>query len=127
MPSAATYTFTHSDLTNISIIVENGHLTGTSDWEKTGYSLVWWEYVCSSVTDAEEDGEWETLMRRYMPHQSAAREFRLAYNYLSGYPADRRARSFIQLWPGVLLFSRSMDARGILIASVSIMTLAEKP
>ncbi|CEJ53688.1 Putative Function: aphA-6 of A. baumannii phosphorylates [Penicillium brasilianum] len=49
MPSATPYTFTHGDLTNVNIIVENGSLAGIIDWEMSGYFLVWWEYVCTSV------------------------------------------------------------------------------
>ena len=32
MPTAAPYTFTHNDLTDVNIMVENGHLTGIIDW-----------------------------------------------------------------------------------------------
>lgn len=57
MPTAAPYTSTHNDLTNVNIMVENGHLTGIIDWERSGYLPVWWEYVCTSVGDSEEDAE----------------------------------------------------------------------
>ncbi|EIT80625.1 unnamed protein product [Aspergillus oryzae] len=36
MPPAAPYTFTHGDLTNVNIMVENGCLTGIIDWETSG-------------------------------------------------------------------------------------------
>lgn len=41
MPAAVPYTFTHSDLTNINIMVEYGHLTGIIGWEIFGFSPVW--------------------------------------------------------------------------------------
>lgn len=37
MPSAAPFTFTHGDLTNISIIIKDGYLAGNIDWEASGY------------------------------------------------------------------------------------------
>ncbi|KAE8136586.1 hypothetical protein BDV38DRAFT_283798 [Aspergillus pseudotamarii] len=45
MPPATPYTFTHGDLTNAKIMVENEFLTGIVDWETPGYFPVWWEYV----------------------------------------------------------------------------------
>ncbi|KAL2832469.1 kinase-like domain-containing protein [Aspergillus cavernicola] len=72
MPPAPLCTFTHSDLTHVNIMVENGSLTSIIDWELAGYYLVWWEYVCTSFSDSEEDREWKTLLRRYMPDYSAA-------------------------------------------------------
>ncbi|KAL5358422.1 kinase-like domain-containing protein [Aspergillus floccosus] len=42
MPPAAPYTFTHGDLTNVNIMVENGSLTGFIDWEASSYFPVWW-------------------------------------------------------------------------------------
>ena len=55
MPPATPYTFTHGDLTNANIMVENGFLTGIVDWETAGYFPVWWEYVCTLVADIEKD------------------------------------------------------------------------
>lgn len=95
MPPAAPYTFTHRDLTNVNIIIENGSLTGIIDWEMSGYFPVWWEYVCTSVPDSEEDREWKALLRKYMPDHSAAREFWRDYYYLCKNPEHERARKFI--------------------------------
>lgn len=36
MPSATPYTFTHGDLTNVNIMVENDTLNGMIDWEIFG-------------------------------------------------------------------------------------------
>jgi hypothetical protein len=36
-------------------MAKNGVLTGIIDWMMPGYFLVWWEYVCTSVGDSEED------------------------------------------------------------------------
>ena len=96
MPTAAPYTFTHSDLTNVNIMVENGHLTGIIDWEMSGYFPVWWEYVCTSVPDSEEDREWKTLLRKFMPDHSTAREFWLNYYYLCNDPKHERAVRFLE-------------------------------
>lgn len=96
MPPAAPYTFTHGDLTNVNIMVENGRLTGIIDWEMSGYFPVWWEYVCTSVPDSEEDREWKTLLRKYMPDHSAAREFWLDYYYLCRDPKHERAMKFLK-------------------------------
>ncbi|KAL4886822.1 kinase-like domain-containing protein [Aspergillus karnatakaensis] len=96
MPSATPYTFTHGDLTNVNIMVEDGSVTGIIDWETAGYLPVWWEYVCTSVPDSEEDREWKTLLRKYMPDYSAAREFWRDYHYLCRDPGSERAMKFIE-------------------------------
>ncbi|KAJ6086072.1 hypothetical protein N7486_010353 [Penicillium sp. IBT 16267x] len=96
MPSAMPYTFTHGDLTNVNIMVENGSLTGIIDWEMSGYFPVWWEYVCTTVPDTEEDREWKALLRKYMPDYSVAREFWLHYYYLCRDPGSERAMKFLE-------------------------------
>jgi aminoglycoside phosphotransferase (APT) family kinase protein len=96
MPSATPYTFTHGDLTNVNIMVENGSLSGIIDWEMSGYLPVWWEYVCTSVPDSEEDREWKALLRKYMPDHTAAREFWLDYYYLCRDPGSERAIKFME-------------------------------
>ncbi|RDW90538.1 uncharacterized protein DSM5745_02313 [Aspergillus mulundensis] len=96
MPSAAPYTFTHGDLTNVNIMVESGSVTGIIDWEMSGYFPVWWEYVCTSVADSEEDREWKSLLRKHMPDHSAAREFWLDYYYLCRDPGSGRAMKVIE-------------------------------
>ncbi|KAL6230708.1 hypothetical protein BDW75DRAFT_234194 [Aspergillus navahoensis] len=96
MPSAALYTFTHGDLTNVNIMVEGGSVTGIIDWEMSGYFPVWWEYVCTSVPDSEEDREWKSLLRKFMPDHSAAREFWLDYYYLCRDPGSERAMKVIE-------------------------------
>lgn len=96
MPSAAPYTFTHGDLTNVNIMVEHGVLTGILDWETSGYFPVWWEYVSTSVSDSEEDREWKALLRKYMPDHRAAREFWLDYYHLCRDPESERAMRFME-------------------------------
>lgn len=96
MPPAAPYTFTHGDLTNVNIMVENGSLTGIIDWERSGYFPVWWEYVGTLVADSEEDREWKILLRKYMPDHSAAREFWLDYYHLCRDPESERAKEFME-------------------------------
>ncbi|KAE8359920.1 kinase-like protein [Aspergillus caelatus] len=94
MPPATPYTFTHGDLTNVNIMVENESLIGIVDWETSGYFPVWWEYVCTSVADSEKDGEWKTLLRKHMPDYNNAREFWLYYYYLCRSLEHERARNF---------------------------------
>lgn len=75
MPSAAPYTFTHRDLTNVNIIVEDGSLAGILDWEASGYFPVWWEFTCAGIGLGQEDQEWKALLREHMPDYTEAREF----------------------------------------------------
>ncbi|KAF9884422.1 hypothetical protein FE257_001753 [Aspergillus nanangensis] len=96
MPPAEPYTFTHCDLTDVNIMVENGHLTGIIDWEMSGYFPVWWEYACTSIVDSEEDSEWKALLRPYMPNYEQAREFWRDYYYLSIWPQSDRAKAFLE-------------------------------
>lgn len=95
MPPAQPYTFTHPDLTDVNIIVENGRLTGIIDWELSGYFPRWWEYVCTTVGDSEEDAAWKALLRKYMADHTDAREFWLDYYYLAEFPESERAKAFL--------------------------------
>ncbi|KAL2757919.1 hypothetical protein ACRALDRAFT_207150 [Sodiomyces alcalophilus JCM 7366] len=96
MPASTPYTFTHGDLTNVNIMVENGRLTGIIDWEAGGYFPVWWEFVAAGIGLGQEDQEWKDLLRSHMPGHEEAREFwRLLYS-LSRYPQlDERATQFL--------------------------------
>ncbi|CAG7922806.1 unnamed protein product [Penicillium olsonii] len=67
LPTAAPYTFTHGDLTDVNIMVEGGHLVGIIDWEGAGYFPVWWEFAALSIGLGEVDVEWKQTLRRYMP------------------------------------------------------------
>ncbi|KAE8423369.1 kinase-like domain-containing protein [Aspergillus pseudocaelatus] len=96
MPPATPYTFTHGDLTNVNVMVENESLIGIVDWETSGYFPVWWEYVYTSVADSEKDREWKTLLRKHMPDYNNAREFWLYYYYLCRSLEHERARKFIE-------------------------------
>ena len=96
MPPAKPYTFAHSDLTDVNIMVQNGHLTGILDWELAGVFPVWWEYVGTSIGDSEKDRDWKVLLRKYMPDYSEAREFWRDYYHLSRYPEGERARTFLE-------------------------------
>ncbi|KAJ0421477.1 kinase-like domain-containing protein [Aspergillus carlsbadensis] len=96
MPPAAPYTFTHNDLTNVNIMVQNASLAGIIDWEMAGFFPVWWEYVCTSVPDSEEHKEWKTLLRSHMPDHSAAREFWLDYYYLCWDLEHERAKKLLE-------------------------------
>lgn len=86
MPTAFPYTFTHGDLTNVNIMVENGNLTGILDWEGSGYCPVWWEFTCAGIGLGQEDKEWKDLLRKHMPDHTAAREFWLDLHALKYFP-----------------------------------------
>ncbi|RHZ45088.1 aminoglycoside phosphotransferase family protein [Aspergillus thermomutatus] len=86
MPSAAPYTFTHGDLTNVNIIIENGNLTGILDWESSGYFPVWWEFTCAGIGLGQEDKEWKELLCKHMPDHTEARNFWLDFFALRKYP-----------------------------------------
>ena len=97
MPPATPYTFTHSGLASVNIMVENGNLTGIIDWEASGYYPVWWEYTCAGIGLGQEDFEWKTLLRKYMPDYSTAREFWLGFYALSKYPnLDERGLALLE-------------------------------
>lgn len=97
MPAATPYTFTHGDLTNVNIMVDQGNLTGIVDWETGGYFPVWWEFTSASVGLGQEDKEWKTLLQEYMPQFKEAKEFWLDFFSLSRYPKlDSRATAFFE-------------------------------
>ncbi|KAK7415859.1 hypothetical protein QQZ08_012216 [Neonectria magnoliae] len=97
MPPSTPYTFTHGDLTNVNIMVENGNLTGIIDWESSGYFPVWWEFTCAGIGLGEEDKQWKTLLQEYMPDFTEAREFWHDFYLLSKYPKlDARATQFLE-------------------------------
>ncbi|KAF2195833.1 kinase-like protein [Zopfia rhizophila CBS 207.26] len=86
MPSAGPYTFTHRDLTNVNIIIEDGNLTGILNWEASGYFPVWWEFTCAGIGLGQEDQEWKALLRKHMPSYTEAYEFWLDFYTLYKYP-----------------------------------------
>lgn len=96
MPSAAPYTFTHCDLTNVNIIVDNGNLAGILDWESSGYFPVWWEFTCAGIGLGQEDKEWKELLRKHLPDHTEARNFWLDFFALRKYPnLDERGLDFL--------------------------------
>ncbi|CAG8932525.1 unnamed protein product [Penicillium salamii] len=96
LPTAAPYTFTHGDLTDVNIMVEDGHLVGIIDWEAAGYFPVWWEFAGLSIGLGQVDVEWKQTLRRYMPPED--REFWLIFKSLQwDYPKlDERGRKFFE-------------------------------
>ena len=93
MPSAAPFTFTHGDLTNSNVTVREGNLAGILDWEAGGYFPVWWEFACAGIGLGQEDSEWKSLLRKYMPSHASARQFLLEFYALCKYPKlDERGR-----------------------------------
>lgn len=86
MPSAMPYTFTHGDLNHENIIVADGNLAGIIDWEASGYFPVWWEFTCAGIGLGQADQEWKTLLRKYMPDYTEARQFWRDFYSLSKSP-----------------------------------------
>ncbi|KAJ5674511.1 uncharacterized protein N7477_004445 [Penicillium maclennaniae] len=89
MLSATPYTFTHSDLTNVNIMLDNGSLAGILDWEPSGYFPVRWEFTYTGI-------EWKDLLRKYLPDYTKAGNFRLDFFALRKYPnLDEGGLSFL--------------------------------
>lgn len=86
MPPAGPFTFTHGDLTNVNIIVKDGHLAGILDWEASGFFPVWWEFTCAGICYGSEDLEWKTVLRKYIPDYTEALEFWSNLYSLCRYP-----------------------------------------
>jgi aminoglycoside phosphotransferase (APT) family kinase protein len=96
MPCAAPFTFTHGDLTDSNIIVENGNLTGIIDWEASGYFPVWWEFAFTGIGLGSEDREWKNLLQKHMPDYKAAMRFFINFWIISGYPdLDERGQKLL--------------------------------
>jgi hypothetical protein len=96
MPTATPYTFTHGDLTNVNIIVDNGNLAGILDWEASGYFPVWWEFTCAGIGLGQEDKEWKELLRKHLPDHTEACNFWLDFYSLCKYPnLDERGLRFL--------------------------------
>ncbi|PYI06759.1 kinase-like protein [Aspergillus sclerotiicarbonarius CBS 121057] len=102
MPPAKPYTFTHCDLASDNIMVQDGKVTGILDWEYSGYYPVWWEYVCTSAANSQEDQEWKILLRKQLRDYTRARDwwstyclvFTLADSEEEGKtPSERKTRS----------------------------------
>lgn len=86
MPPASPFTFTHGDLTNVNIIVKDGHLAGIIDWEVSGFYPVWWEFTCAGIGLSEEDWEWKTLLQKNIPDYTEAYKFWMDFRLLCQYP-----------------------------------------
>lgn len=86
MPAATPYTFTHGDLTNVNIIVENGNLAGILDWESSAFFPVWWEFTCAGIGLGQDDKECKDLLCTHLPDHTEARNFWLDFFALRNYP-----------------------------------------
>lgn len=86
MPPAGPFTFTHGDLTNVNIIVKDGHLAGILNWEASGFFPVWWEFTCAGICYGSEDLEWKTVLRKYLPDYTEAFKFWSNLYSLCHYP-----------------------------------------
>lgn len=93
LPTGAPYTFTHGDLTDVNIMVEDGNLVGIIDWEGAGYFPVWWEFAALSIGLGQVDCEWKPMLRKYLPTED--RDFWMLFYSLQRYPQlDETARKF---------------------------------
>ncbi|MCJ1444186.1 MAG: hypothetical protein MMC23_004687 [Stictis urceolatum] len=97
MPPAQPYTFSHRDLTDVNIMVDNGNLSGIIDWEAAGYYPVWWEYVGAGIGHGLQDKEWKNLLRKHMPKYDGAWEFYLDFLSLKRFPTlDERGSKLLE-------------------------------
>ncbi|KAJ5088557.1 hypothetical protein N7456_012173 [Penicillium angulare] len=96
MPTATPYTFSHCDLTNVNIVVNNGNLAGILDWKSSGYFPVWWEFTAAGIGLGQEDTEWKDLLRKFLPDHTEARNFWLDLFALRKYPKlNERGLTFL--------------------------------
>lgn len=88
MPAVGPFTFTHGDLTNVNIIVnDDGNLAGIIDWEWSGFFPAWWEFAVSSMAHSQSDAEWKALLRECMGNQySEGRQFWRSLWFVHRYP-----------------------------------------
>lgn len=97
MPTAIPSTFTHGDLTDVNIMIKDNNLVGILDWEASGYFPVWWEFTCAGIGLGKQDQEWKSLLRKYMPDHSKAREFWVSFYALCKYPnLDEEGEKLLQ-------------------------------
>ncbi|KAI9871928.1 MAG: hypothetical protein M1830_002287 [Pleopsidium flavum] len=87
MPKSSPYTFTHGDLTNVNIMVEDGNLTGIIDWEAAGYFPAWWEFTAAGIGLGIEDAEWKALLRARMTDYTKERQFWRDFYAIHSYPS----------------------------------------
>ena len=64
MPPATPCTFAHGDLTNVNIIVKDGHLAATLDWENSCFFLVWYECARTSIAIGGKSVELERVFEK---------------------------------------------------------------
>ena len=86
IPTATPSTFTHVNLADVNIMVNDKNLVGILDWEASGYFPIWWEFACAGIGLGKHDQEWKSLLRKYMPDHSEARKFWLLFYALRKYP-----------------------------------------
>ena len=97
MPTAIPSTFTHRDLIDVNIVIKDNNLASILDWEASGYFPVWWEFTCAGIGLGKQDQEWKSLLRKYMPDHSKAREFWLSFYALRRYPnLDEEGEKLLQ-------------------------------
>ncbi|KAI1378476.1 kinase-like domain-containing protein [Hypoxylon crocopeplum] len=81
-PPCEPYTFTHGDLTDCNIIVDEGNLSGIIDFENSGYYPVWWESVKCSIGFTQEDASWKTALQKEIQAFPEAYQWWRAYMIL---------------------------------------------
>lgn len=104
MPNPEPYTFSHSDLTDVNIMVDNGNLVGIIDWESSGYFPFWWEFAALSIGLGEVDCQWKPMLRRHLCELAnlpdfgiEAREFFWTFRSFRNYPdLDERGVKFLK-------------------------------
>ncbi|KAE8345925.1 hypothetical protein BDV24DRAFT_148025 [Aspergillus arachidicola] len=103
-PSCEPYVLTHCDLNVGSIMVKDGKLVGSLDWEYAAYYPIWYEYVSASSGLTEMDAEWKTHLRErldaYGDAYGDAKEFWTYLCHLRHYPnIDGEGREILEKLP----------------------------
>jgi hypothetical protein len=58
-----------------NIMIKNGELVGTLDWEYAAYYPICDEYVSASLGLPEMDAEWKSLLRQHLDVHEDAKDF----------------------------------------------------
>lgn len=95
------YTFTHGDLTNLNIMVNDGNLSGIIDFESSGYYPVWWESVKCSVEFSQEDLNWKVALQEEIETFPEAMKWYQAYTMLKRRPDSQEALDILDKLPEI--------------------------
>ncbi|QKX64068.1 uncharacterized protein TRUGW13939_11241 [Talaromyces rugulosus] len=83
-PKSEPFVLTHCDLNLGNIMVRDGQLVSTLDWEYSAYLPIWYEYLGASFAFTEMDVEWKKVLReRLAAHGDAYDDARALWKDLT--------------------------------------------